>query len=119
MKIFVSHSTGFDYIELLYKPLKEFFNENAIGFILPEEKQSNSKQAISSCDIFIAEVSYPSTGSGIEIGWADMLNKPIYFIYITGSKPSSALKYVSDKFIEYDDIEDLKVKLKNLLHTLI
>ena len=38
------------------------------------------KSLISNSDIFIADVTYPSTGVGIELNIASNLNKPIYLI---------------------------------------
>ena len=63
------------------------------------------------CDLFLAEASFPSTGLGIELGWANDLRIPIACIYQTGHKPSSSLKLICDDFIEYNDATDLINKL--------
>ena len=74
MKIYISHSTGFDYQKELYEPIKNSELYNSHEIIFPHDKSSevsNSKEVIKGCDMVIAEVSYPSTGMGIELGWAD------------------------------------------------
>lgn len=63
----------------------------------------------------IAEVSLPSTGLGIELGWADTFNKPIVCIYKTGSEFSNSLKAISNTFIEYSNTDDLIDRLAKLL----
>ena len=70
-----------------------------------------SKEIIKDSDLFIAEVSFPSTGLGIELGWADSFHKPIICIYSKGSQPSASLKTISRNFIEYLDKTDMIDKL--------
>jgi hypothetical protein len=55
----------------------------------------------------LAEISSPSTGQGIELGWAEAFNIPIVCVYKSGAKISDSLKYVSDKFFEYHAPEEL------------
>ena len=85
--------------------------------ILPHEKEKfiNSKETIKNSDVVIAEVSYPSTGLGIELGWANILEVPIIFIYKRDSKLSSSLKILSGNFIEYQDSTELIEKLITVL----
>lgn len=59
-------------------------------------------------DLFIAEVSMPATGLGIELGWAYDNNIPIYCISKKGKKISGSLKSITDKFYQYETIEELK-----------
>ncbi len=111
MRIYIGHSREFDFKKEFYEPLKKLNYE----FIFPHEHSDepfNSKEFLKTCDLMIAEVSFPSTGLGIEIGWADFLEIPIIFIYKSGSKISGSLKLMKGKFIEYSDGEDLKRKLK-------
>lgn len=74
-----------------------------------------TKELIKSCDLVIAEVSMPSTGQGIELGWANMLNIPIICIHEQGSKISRSLQYVAQEFIEYKGSEDMLRKIENYL----
>ena len=117
MNIYISHSSNFDYINKLYNPIK---NSNLTGsndFFFPHDNNSiNTKEVISHCDLIIAEVSMPSTGQGIELGWANYANIPILCIYEKGVTISSALKYVTDSFIEYENIEDMINKISVFLN---
>ena len=72
-----------------------------------EDKPFSSKEFLKSCDLMIAEVSHPSTGLGIELGWADFLKVDIICIYKTGSKISNSIKTITDKFIEYNNSDEM------------
>lgn len=113
MKIFVAHSSGFDYETELYTPLRESPLLKAHEFIFPHEhgREENTQEAIKNADFFLAEVSVPSTGVGIEIGWANMLHVPVVCISKNGSSVSSSLRFLTTNFIEYTDSADLTNKL--------
>lgn len=66
----------------------------------------------------IAEVSFPSTGLGIELPWADSFECPIICIHRKGSKISNSLKIICKNFIEYTSQEDLIKQISNLLEKL-
>jgi len=68
-------------------------------------------------DIIIAEVSYASTGQGIELGWAYIFNVPIICVYKEGCQYSRSLNKLTDKFIVYKNSNDLINKLNRLLKT--
>ncbi len=113
MKIYVVHATSFDYLDELYKPLKasKLYREHEV--ILPHEStEKDSKLLIEASDLIIAEVSYPSTGSGIELGWADDLAIPILCIFKSGTKPSSALQYITNQFFSYENTQELIAQLE-------
>lgn len=118
MKIYVSHASSYDFKNELYAPLKQFLPEHEL--FLPHENSddanNNAKKILKKCDIILAEVSYPSTGQGIELGWADMLQKPIVCIYKTDAKPSSAVPIVASATHQYASIESvwLEALIKNL-----
>lgn len=110
LKIYVSHASNFDYSNKLYKPIRESELNDTHEFILPHENSAepfNAKLCIKTCDIIIAEVSFPSTGQGIELGWAETFEKPIICLYKQGSKVSSSLKYVADKAMVYNNQSEL------------
>lgn len=114
MKIYVSHSRNFDYINELYKPLKEA--KLPVEFVFPHEQnleKFNSKELFESrgCNYVLAEVSYPSTGQGIELGWADIFGVPVLCFYKTGSFPAKSLGVLTNKIMEYGDELDLVNKL--------
>ena len=118
MKIYLSHSANFDFKKKLYKPIK--VARLGDNFIFPHEKsmrQNPLKKLFLSkkIDFIIAEVSYPSTGQGIELGWANIYNIPIICIYKKKSSPSKSLKTVTKKFIKYTDEKDLIKKLNKII----
>lgn len=116
MKIYLSHSSEYDYENKLYKPIKKSDLIKSNFFVFPhEQKMVNSKEVIANSDLMIAEVSLSSTGQGIEIGWADSAKIPILCIYEKGSKISSSLKFITDKFIEYENTEDMIIKISNYI----
>ncbi|MCA9353184.1 hypothetical protein KC901_03310 [Patescibacteria group bacterium] len=118
MKIFVTHSSDIDVKTDLYDPIRnsDFNAQHEIK--LPQEfgKETITKEMIQSQDLIIAESSMPSTGSGIELGWADMYGVPIVNIYKKGSKSSSSMRYVTDVHIEYIDTEDMITKLRDYIN---
>lgn len=110
MKIYVSHSKKFDYKNELYKPLRE--SGFPVEFILPHETSDepfDSKSLFENkgCNYILAEVSYPSTGQGIELGWANANNIPVICIYKKGSEISGSLQIVSDNIVEYASLTEL------------
>lgn len=116
MKIYISHSSEYDYINKIYNPIKSSNLIKSNIFFLPhEEKTVNTKDIISKCDLVIAEVSLPSTGQGIELGWADYTKTPILCMYEKGTKISSSLKYITNEFIEYDSVEDMIKKIRDFI----
>lgn len=116
MNIYVCHSMSYDFKNDLYNPLRNSTLNKKYNIIFPHEvnnRQFFSKKLFQSkkCDLIIAEVSFPSTGEGIELGWADSLQIPISCIYKKDSKLSSALRMLTNKFIEYENSSDLIQKL--------
>lgn len=117
MNVFISHSREFEYRTELYEPIKKSGLSSLHTFIFPHENDSfrSTKDEIRTCDAVIAEVSFPSTGVGIELGWANSFGKPIICIYKKDARPSSSLKAVSKELITYDDTLDMVKKIKTAL----
>ena len=117
MKIYISNASKLDYINKLYNPLKESILFKDHVFILPhdEEKVINTKAIISSSDLLIAETSMQTTGQGIELGWADYAHVPIICIYEKGAEISSALKFISNDLIEYENPKDMIQKIEDII----
>ncbi len=115
MKIYVAHSRNFDFTKELYEPIQNSSLIKEHTFIFPhsenDEPFSSKELFQNGCDLIIAEVSYPATGLGIELGWADILKVPVICIYKKDSKVSGSLKVITDKFVEYSGTEDLIAKL--------
>lgn len=119
MKIYVGHSTSYDFARELYQPLKYSVEWEKHIFILPHEFKKEptfSKDVISNCDLVIAEVSYPSTGLGIELGWANVLGRDILCLFKNETRPSASLKIISSNFLSYSDSTDLIEKLDQWLN---
>lgn len=117
MKIYVSHSKEFDYLNKLYKPIKESSLNSKHEFFFPHEsgKSVNTKDTIKNSDLILAETSFPATGQGIELGWAENFGVPILCFYNEGSKISGSLEYVAKNIISYADEKDLITKLADYL----
>lgn len=116
MKIYISHSSEYDYINKIYNPIKKSsLTENNNLVLTHESKIMNTKEVISNSNLVIAEVSIPSTGQGIELGWANCSKVPIICIYEKGSKISSSLKFITDKFIEYENTNDMIEKIRQFI----
>ena len=78
-----------------------------------------NQDAISRADLIIAEVTNPSTGTGIEIGWAIKTGKPVICLAKKGSNVTSmllgALKTEKIDFVWYQNEQDAMGQLKKLL----
>lgn len=105
MKVFISHSRNFDFKNQLYAPIKASKLSQVHSFFLPHETDDfvNTKDIIKSSDIVIAEVSYPSTGQGIELGWASVFGIDIACIHIDTSTPSGSIQAVTSKILPYSN----------------
>ncbi len=118
MKIYVAHSTRFNYKEELYKPLRNSTLNDKHEITLSHENPSglfDSKTYLDHCDLVIAEGSFPSTGMGIELGWANLKQVRIVCVYKKDTEPSPSLKAVTKEFVEYASPLDLISKLESLL----
>jgi len=109
-----------DYQTLLYDPLRTSSLNDKHNIVLPHEENQepfNSKEFIQTCDVMIAEVSFPATGLGIELGWADIYGIPIICVYQKGAKIAGSLRMVTNHFVEYSNNEELVSGIENLLST--
>lgn len=123
MRIFLAHASTFDYERKLYEPLRASALASVHDFVLPEEKKYNgtwnTKEEIGRCNLLIADVSLPSTGAGIELGWADASRTPIIAIHEKGSAPSTVIGYLTKTVIEYENPADMLAKLEGAIQPLI
>ncbi|MFA5947248.1 MAG: hypothetical protein WC813_04490 [Patescibacteria group bacterium] len=114
MVIYIAHSVSFDYQQDLYEPLKKSALAKEHTFVFPHdgaEEFDSKRLLLGDCDLVIAEVSYPATGVGIELGWADVFEVPIICISKSGTKVAGSLRAVSKTFIEYSTSEELVSKI--------
>jgi hypothetical protein len=119
MKIFVAHSSNFDFKNELYLPLRNSGLNRKHEIFLPQEKTDLgpvTKEIIQNSGLIIAEVSYPSTGQGIELGWANIFNVTIICIYKNGAKTSRSLNKLTNKFIIYENSKDMIKKLETFIN---
>lgn len=76
-------------------------------------------EVVHNSKLIIAEVTDPSTGTGIEIGWALKLNKPVICLAHKDANVTSMVLGPAQlglvDFIWYENVEDALSKLKNLL----
>ena len=120
MKIYVGHSTDYNFMDELYNPIMNSKLKDKAEFIFPHltNETFNSQEVIEQSDLFIAEVSKHSLGLGIEIGRAEMKNKKILCIYNENSKITSCLKYLDVDILSYADEEDMIRKIENYIENL-
>lgn len=119
MKIYISHSSNYDYINEIYKPIIESNISKNNNFFFPHENKDkviNTKEIISSYDLVIAEVSFPSTGQGIELGWANYAQTPILCIHKKGVAISSSLQFITNNIIEYENSKDMIEKIGKFIN---
>lgn len=119
MKILVAHASNFDYLNELYQPLKKSFLTQEHTFIFPKENENTeieTNSQIPNTDLLIAEVSYPSTGTGIEIGLVQAAHIPTIFLHKKGTTPTSSLKFIEGTIIEYIDSNDLVIKISDYIN---
>lgn len=114
MKIYVSHSTQFDFLNLLYLPLQQSNLNDSYQFYFPHQTSItpiNTREIIQNSTLVIAEVSCPSTGQGIELGWANVFNLPILCFYRENHQFSSSLQVLTQNIFSYNDTQDLLKKI--------
>ena len=103
MKVYLAHSSNCDYINKIYKPILADPELSKI-ITLPhmEKDYMHNRNYYEDFDLVIAEVSNPSTGMGIELGFFYDEKKPIYCLY--QGDYSKSIEVIAKKIIEYNDI---------------
>ncbi len=117
MNIYFPHSKQLDY-NPFYAALRASNILSKHTLIFPYEKSSfpvNSKDIIQKSDLIVAEVSYPGTGLGIELGWAEQMGKRIICIYKFDYVPARSLNLISHEFITYSTLPDLITQLEKIV----
>ncbi len=111
MKIYIGHPSSIDFESNLYGPLLRSNIADEHHLVLPHENSEepfNSKSFLSGdADLFVAETSKPSTGLGIELGWAETYGVPVVCVHRSAVEPSSSLKVVAENVVPYDGLEEL------------
>ncbi len=120
MKIFIAHSSNFDFKNKLYVPLRASALNSEHEILLPQEGpiEEITRDMINNCGAVVADVSAPSLGAGIEIGWADAAHVPVIAMYEKDAHPSFSIdNAVTDRF-EYESSDDMLEKLAAALNKL-
>ena len=117
MKIYIGHPSSIDFKESLYRPLENSELAEKHNLIFPHKDSDepfDSKNLLrGECDLMVAEVSEPSTGLGIELGWAEMFEVPTVLAKRNNVNVSSSLSVISDEVLSYEDKEELIEVLRN------
>lgn len=118
MKVYIAHSKLLNYEENLYQPIRNDESLKKYDIILPHEESSvsyNTREFYKELNVVIAEVSFPGTGLGIELGWIYDDGVPIYCVYQKDKKVSSSLKCLTSNFIAYESEKELVDIIKNII----
>lgn len=111
MNIYVGHSTKYPFKELLYQPIKETRLYREHFMVLPHEETDelfDTRLFLEKCDLFIADVTYPSLGLGIELGWANEIGVPIIAISQAGNPLSKSVGVITKDMYQYQNEAELK-----------
>ena len=114
-QIYVGHSRDpkYQYRLTLYAPLKALLQVHQVYF--PHEQDGppsiNSEELLPKCQLMIAEVSYPSTGLGLELAWARTAKILVLCIHLTDCPPSSSVTSLFPHLLAYADEADLCEKI--------
>lgn len=80
----------------------------------PKNLMQRSKKEIEKSDALLIDMTDNPTGRALEAGIAYALNKKIVVIMKKGTKIKDTTKGIADLIIEYEKIEDITQKLKEL-----
>lgn len=121
MRIFFSHSKSesFDYREYLYEPLKASPLAKEHTLVFPHDmsysEPHSTKAEILRAGLIIAEVSYPSTSSGIELGWANDYDKKIFCLYLDGRNYEQRISMLTRNIESYSGPAELVKKIERFI----
>ena len=120
MRIYFAHPRSINYQEIIYQPVKGSRVLSTHDFILPHDDKTdkhhnNNRDFYRTIDLMIAEVSEPSTGLGIELGWTHDSWIPIYCFYRDNVKPSGSIWAVTKHIVPYRDPQDFIKKVETII----
>lgn len=120
MRIYVSHSSKIDYKKDLYGPLRNADLAKRHEFLFPHERGLDlfpTRDLFNNkgCDLIFAEVSFPSHGQGVELGWAFDRGIRIIFAHKPEAKLSVVIPELSKEIFAYSTKEELVSKLSEYL----
>ena len=124
---FISYSYSYreDYRifdEKLLTWLNDTFGINAYSFVFDYRgndtcylMMQEALKLIDASELLIAEMTYKPIGVGAEVGYAKGKGKKIIYIHQQGSEVSRTVRGISDFVIAYDSIDDLILKLDEVV----
>ncbi len=115
MKVYVAHSQDFDFVNELYKPIQSISGHEIVFPHMHSDEPFDSREFLQRCDLMIAEVSYASTGLGIELGWADLFGVEIIALHKEGKEPSASVSAVTDNVFPYSSSSEMVSILRRFL----
>ena len=117
MKIYVAHASDYDYINEIYKPIREDLELGKHEIILPHEEDNyiHNRDYYNNFDLAICEVSNPSTGLGIELGF--LYDSNIKIICFYKENYSKSLLAITKDIVKYSDKEDFINKIKEFIES--
>ncbi len=74
---------------------------------------------IDHCDFLIVELTKKAIGVGVEVGYAKAMNKPIVYLKKKDAKYSTTVGGISDFFIEYEDLFELEMQIKETVNSIV
>ena len=80
----------------------------------PKELMRRSKEEIKKSDALLIDMTDKPTGRMIEVGIAYSMGKKIIVIMKQGTQIKDTTKGIADIIVEYNKIEDITTKLKNI-----
>lgn len=83
------------------------------------EMMQQAMTDIYNCNILIAETSNKGIGIGIEVGYAKAKGKPIIYLRQKDAEHSTTVSGISDFQIIYDDVNDLREQLAEILNRIM
>lgn len=118
-RIYLAHSRDkqFDFQHDYYEPIQSAFSEHEIHVPhSPNAIYVDSETLLPQCSLMIAEVSYPSTGLGMELIWAKHANIPVLCIHKTATPPSSSVTNKFSNVASYENTENMVIKIKDWMN---
>lgn len=122
MKVVLWHSRWFDFQNELYAPLQaSSLIQNHLFYFphLDDKNTYNTEEILDTADIFIAEVSYPSTWLWIELWIAKMKGVKIMCLSKKGAQVSSSIQTVSSDFFEYENTWEMLIIFEKILNSYV
>jgi hypothetical protein len=107
--IYLGHSRQTNFESEVYAPV-EALCLDGVQLILPHRTSefidSKALFAGGGCHLFIAEVSYPSTGLGMELAYAGVFHVPTVCFHRSDIAPSSSVRSLGTRMVPYENSVD-------------